>query len=422
MTHFKKSLLAATVALASCQVNAAAFQLVEHSAAGLGRAFAGEAAVADNASVLARNPAAMTRFERTSVSGSLSYIRPDVDVDGDLFKANGSFKASASEKNVAPHAFVPASYFIQPLKKDLAWGVALFSNYGLATDYSDTNPAGLIAGSTDLMTVNFNPNLAWKMNDKLSLGAGLNLVYAKAELNRYAGDTILQLPLGGKDGKVAYMQGDDWGFGWNVGSLYEFNADHRVALTYRSSVKLDFSGDFIYVPAGINTAVDGRLDIELPAQAELAGYHRLNNAFAVHYSVNWTDWSVFKELKGCAAADADKCFTKPENFKDALRYSIGSTWYVSPQWEARVGLAYDESPIPAKYRGLSIPDADRVWYSAGITHHYSKDTSFDFGMTFVDGKEVVVSEVLTESAPLGQWQGSSHGNAFLLSAGVNMKF
>lgn len=83
-TIFKKSLIAATIALATGQVHAAAFQLNEHSASGLGRAYAGEAAIADNASVLARNPAAMTTFDKMAVSVSGTYIKPDVDVEGKL--------------------------------------------------------------------------------------------------------------------------------------------------------------------------------------------------------------------------------------------------------------------------------------------------------------------------------------------------
>lgn len=64
------------------QTHAAGFQLAEQSATGLGRAFAGEAAIADNASVLGRNPGAITRFKQTAFSGGFIYIRPQVDIEG----------------------------------------------------------------------------------------------------------------------------------------------------------------------------------------------------------------------------------------------------------------------------------------------------------------------------------------------------
>ncbi|WP_429101140.1 outer membrane protein transport protein [Aeromonas veronii] len=425
-TIFKKSLIAATIALATGQVHAAAFQLNEHSASGLGRAYAGEAAIADNASVLARNPAAMTTFDKMAVSVSGTYIKPDVDVDGAVY-AGANKMAPASESGIAPAAFVPASYFIQPLNDQWAWGIGIFSNYGLSTEYSKTFPAGAGAGDTELMTFNINPNIAYRVNEHFSIGAGINAVYGAAELNRYAG---LLGPLnppsqGGPlptDTRLAHLKGDTWGFGWNVGTLYEVNENHRFALTYRSQVDMSFDGDFQGLTSG-NRTVDGNLKLDLPAQAEFAGYHRLNQQFAVHYSVNWTDWSAFQELKATSGQCAGGvCLQKDEKFKDSTRYSIGGTWYINPAWEARMGFAYDNTPIEADYRSLSIPDSDRIWYSAGATYHINTDMSVDFGMAYLDGKEVDVNEGLRSHSDSLRWKGTSHGNAFLASAQFNMKF
>ncbi|HDO1381800.1 TPA: outer membrane protein transport protein [Aeromonas veronii] len=425
-TIFKKSLIAATIALATGQVHAAAFQLNEHSASGLGRAYAGEAAIADNASVLARNPAAMTTFDKMAVSVSGTYIKPDVDVDGAVY-AGANKMAPASESGIAPAAFVPASYFIQPLNDQWAWGIGLFSNYGLSTEYSKTFPAGAGAGDTELMTFNINPNIAYRINEHFSVGAGINAVYGAAELNRYAG---LLGPLnppsqGGPlptDTRLAHLKGDTWGFGWNVGTLYEVNENHRFALTYRSQVDMSFDGDF-QGASSRNRTVDGNLKLDLPAQAEFAGYHRLSPQFAVHYSVNWTDWSAFQELKATSSQCAGGvCLQKDEKFKDSTRYSIGGTWYINPAWEARMGFAYDNTPIEADYRSLSIPDSDRIWYSAGATYHINTDMSVDFGMAYLDGKEVDVNEGLRSHSDSLRWKGTSHGNAFLASAQFNMKF
>ncbi|MFQ2123709.1 outer membrane protein transport protein [Aeromonas jandaei] len=427
-TMFKKSLIAATIALATGQVHAAAFQLNEHSASGLGRAYAGEAAIADNASVLARNPAAMTTFDKMAVSVSGTYIKPDVDVDGAIY--SGSTKvAAASESGIAPAAFVPASYFIQPLNDQWAWGIGLFSNYGLSTEYPEAFNAGSAAGNTELVTFNINPNIAYRINEHFSVGAGINAVYGEAELNRFAGLNNSRLP---QDTNIAHLKGDTWGFGWNVGTLYEVNDNHRFALTYRSQVDMSFDGDFQGATAGLAgfqngkpvfKTVDGNLKLDLPAQAEFAGYHRLNQQFAVHYSVNWTDWSAFEELKATSSqCSKGVCLQKDEKFKDSVRYSIGGTWYINPSWEARMGFAYDNTPIEAEYRSLSIPDSDRIWYSAGATYHINTDMSVDFGMAYLDGKKVDVNEGLPDHTSTTRWQGTSHGNAFLASAQFNMKF
>ena len=417
---FKKSLIATAMTLASTQTFAAAFQLNEHSASGLGRAYAGEAAIADNAAVLSRNPAAMTTFDKMALSVSGTYIKPDVDVAGDIY-AGPTKLAPSSESDIAPDAFVPASYFIQPLNDQWAWGIGLFSNYGLSTEYSHTNLAGPIAGDTELVTLNINPNIAYRINSNFSVGAGINAVYAQAELNRYAGALAFSAPLN-SDTPIAHLKGDTWGFGWNVGTLYEINENNRLALTYRSQVDLSFDGDFQGATSG-NRVVDGNLKLDLPAQAEFAGYHRLNQQFAVHYSVNWTDWSTFQELKATSSNCAGGvCLQKDEKFKDSARYALGGTWYVNPSWEARIGFAYDNSPIEPEYRSLSIPDSDRIWYSAGATYHINPDMSLDFGMAYLDGKEVDVNEGLRNHSDALRWKGTSHGNALLASAQFNMKF
>ncbi|MCR6555506.1 outer membrane protein transport protein, partial [Aeromonas sp. CPF2-S1] len=208
----------------------------------------------------------------------------------------------------------------------------------------------------------------------------------------------------------------------NVGTLYEINENNRLALTYRSQVDLSFDGDFQGATSG-NRVVDGNLKLDLPAQAEFAGYHRLNQQFAVHYSVNWTDWSAFQELKATSSNCAGGvCLQKDEKFKDSARYALGGTWYVNPSWEARIGFAYDNSPIEPEYRSLSIPDSDRIWYSAGATYHINPDMSLDFGMAYLDGKEVDVNEGLRNHSDALRWKGTSHGNALLASAQFNMKF
>ena len=135
--------------LMATQAHSAGFQVAEHSASGLGRAFSGEAAVADNAAVLARNPSAMTLFDRAQFSGALTVIDPEVDV---WDRTNGE-----SAKDVAPVQFVPAAYYISPVNEKWAWGIGMFTTYGVATDYPDNIQAGDLAGDTSLISVNLNP-------------------------------------------------------------------------------------------------------------------------------------------------------------------------------------------------------------------------------------------------------------------------
>ncbi|KXF79994.1 outer membrane protein transport protein [Enterovibrio coralii] len=387
-----KTAIAIAVACTSSLAWSAGYQVSEHSASGLGRAFAGEAATADNASVLSRNPAAMTVFDRATTSGVISFVDPNVDV------SHTGPSREQSAKDVAPYAIVPASYYISPINDQFSWGVALFTGYGVATDYPDDFNQGSSAGDTSLVSVTFNPNIAWKANDHWSLGAGLSAVYGIAELNRHVG--ILAVPLQrNPSDKLITMEGDTFGFGWNVGALYELDSNNRFGFAYRSEVTLDFEGDFTdhtgiaaRLPPG--TTVKGDLEAVLPATFEFSGFHQVDPEWAVHYSVLWTEWSQFKELRAtnprCNSSDgAGICFLKEEHYENALRWSLGVTHHLNDQWLVRAGFAFDEQAGEAT---LSIPDTDRYWYSIGATYQYSSDLSFDAGFTLIDSKSGTFSE------------------------------
>lgn len=383
--------LALCAALTSTSVFSAGFQVSEQSASGLGRAFAGEAAIADNAAVISRNPAAMTKFNTMTVSVVGSVVIPDVDVI-----AHDAPNGIQTAKNVAPTAFVPASYFIQPLNERFSWGLALFSGYGVTTDYPADFYDGTSAGKTSLVAINLNPSIAYKVNNQLSLGVGLNAVYAKAELYRHYGQNALPFyPAIKPSDKTINMEGDTWSWGWNIGAFYQLNDNNRFGLAYRSKVDLDFKGDFtdysglVLGSANRGQTIKGKLPVILPATAEFSGFHQLNPQIAVHYSLFWTQWRSFKELRATNAQCNFNgqmpgiCLLKDEDYSDAFRWAIGTTYTLNPNITLRAGFAFDEQGGKAT---LSIPDTDRYWYSAGVTYQHSPRLSIDIGLSYIYGK------------------------------------
>lgn len=230
------SAIATALILAAPTAWSAGFQVSEHSASGLGRAYAGEAAIADNASVIGRNPAQMTMFKEKQISGALHIVNPEIDVTDNT--------SGQTASDVAPMQFVPATYYVNPVDDKWAWGVSLYTVYGVATDYPDAFEAGDVAGDTSLTSVNLNPSVAYRINEQWSVGAGVNVVYAIAKLNRHAGGLYPFFNGNSEGDKLISMEGNTWGHGWNVGVLLEMDANNRIGIAYRSEVKLDFAGDF----------------------------------------------------------------------------------------------------------------------------------------------------------------------------------
>ncbi len=124
---------------------------------------------------------------------------------------------------------------------------------------------------------------------------------------------------------------------------------------------------------------------------ELSGYNRVAPQWAVHYSLTYTSWSQFQELKA-TGSNGQTLFYKEEGFKDAYRLALGTTYYYDDNWTFRTGIAFDDSPVPANNRSISIPDQDRLWLSAGTTYAFNKDASVDVGVSYMHGQHVEIKE------------------------------
>lgn len=424
-TLFTKSALAVAVAIVSTQAWSAGFQLNEFSSSGLGRAYSGEGAIADDAGNASRNPALITLFDRPTFSAGAVYIDPDVNISGSSPFTGRSTKAD----NIALTAWVPNLHFVAPINEQFGWGASVTSNYGLATEFHDNYIGGEYGGKTDLKTMNLNLSGAYRLNDNWSFGLGFDAVYADAKIERYAGEQTAGAGLPRNGSQIASLEGDEWGYGWNAGILYELDKDNRYGFTYRSEVKVDFDGDYkssinplvnglpgagTAFPAGTSgRTVPGSLSLHLPEMWELSGYNRVAPQWAVHYSIAYTSWSQFQELKA-TGNDGQTLFYKEEGFRDSYRLALGTTYYMDDNWTFRTGIAYDDSPVPANKRSISIPDQDRLWLSAGTTYAFNDNASVDVGASYMHGQKVTVNE--------GPYTFHSEGKAWLFGTNFNYAF
>jgi len=420
---FTKTLIAASLALVSADTFAAAFQLAEQNASGLGRAYAGEASIADDASVVARNPALMTLFKDKQLSVAAIGVVPDVSIEGESTN-NGIDPSALDDDSIAPSAVVPAAYFTMPYNDKVSVGFGAFSNFGLSTEFNDDYVAGQIAGETEIVTVNLNASVAYKVTEQFSFGIGLNYIYADATVIRKVGANASGIDFGAD---AVNLQGDDTGLGLNVGLMYQLDENSRFGFNYRSETDITFEGDFsndLPVAAGGTggAQLPGSVELTLPAIAEFSGSHQLDEKLGVHYSVLWTGWSSFESLEAqVTAPTGDKfvAFEKQEQFDDAFRYSIGADYQYNEDLLLRAGVAFDESPVSQTHLSISIPDTDRFWFSVGGNYAIDTQSNVDLGVSVVRGK----TQNFTESDDSGsQWGFESKGHAVVIGAQYNYKF
>ncbi|POR98279.1 outer membrane protein transport protein [Haemophilus influenzae] len=447
MKKFNQSLLATAMLLAAGGANAAAFQLAEVSTSGLGRAYAGEAAIADNASVVATNPALMSLFKTAQFSTGGVYVDSRINMNGDV---DASIKAtmnmtkygSASWRNVVPGAFVPNLYFVAPVNDKFALGAGMNVNFGLKSEYDDSYNAGVFGGKTDLSAINLNLSGAYRVTEGLSLGLGVNAVYANAQVERNAGiiaDTVqdqqIQKALKAVDSKTVipdYVTSKDksvvslqdraaWGFGWNAGVMYQFNEANRIGLAYHSKVDIDFADrTATSLEAGvIGAGKKGDLTLTLPDYLELSGFHQLTDKLAVHYSYKYTHWSRLTKLNA-NFEDGKKAFDKELQYSNNSRVALGASYNLYEKLTLRAGIAYDQA-ASRHHRSAAIPDTDRTWYSLGATYKFTPNLSADLGYAYLKGKKVHFKEVQQVGGHIitnANYTSQAHANLY----GLNLNY
>lgn len=464
-----RAVTTALIVLTSGTAHAAFFQLAENSPAGLGNANAGGAAVADDASTVWYNPAGLTRLQGQELVLGGHFIAPSfkasrVSASTVAFPAvpfpppyaagsstiNGGNGGDAGES-----ALVPNFYYAHQYNDRLHFGLGVNAPFGLATDYANDWAGRYHADRSEIMTVNINPTLAYKVNEAFSLGAGINYQQLEATLTQavdfgsICAAVALQASnpalLCGAQGSQASsgkakVEADDDAWGYNFGFLWNLNSSTRFGLHYRSKLEYELEGDFdITRPSGVTVSpvvtgatglVDSnaKADVTLPAMLSLSAFAQLNPTWAVMGDITRTYWGDLPELRiEFDSTQNDSIVTL--DLKDVNRYSVGATYTPGGAWMYRAGIALDKTPTPnATARTPRLPDEDRLWLSLGAGYKSSDKLQFDFAYTYImvdDAKVEKTAGPLTaqdENTFRGNLTANYEGSTHVLSAQARWRF
>lgn len=420
-----KTLLTLAVAASLTSVptlsHAAGFQLAEYSATGLGRAYAGEAAMADNASAQWRNPAMLTYLKGTQVSTGAIYVNPNVDVHGDVTFNNSTTRVESND--YANDAVIPNFYLSHQINEKLVAGLALGTNYGMETELGSNFAASHFGDEAMVKTMEANANLGYQLTDAVSIGGGVRYVIGEGHFGATA-PAQSPLPQGTT---LKYMEGEDTAWGWQAGAAWQINPSNRVGLTYKSEVDLKLSGT-AKIFTGTTVFNDaGYMVLTMPATAEIASFHQVTDKLALHGSINWTDWSSFEKLE----AELDKLGTqmvKEENWKDNYRFALGATYQLDSKLALRSGVAYDMGAVSDQNRTITIPETDRIWLSIGAGYEVTEQFTVDAGFTYIVAKDASIKESRgyesddKAAAVGGTFTGQTTGSVWLLGVQASYRF
>jgi long-chain fatty acid transport protein len=427
MSSFPLNRLTLGVALAGCAglTQAAGFALIEQNASGLGSAYAGQAASAQDASTVFFNPAGMGLLPGSQlvVTGSL------VDLSA-KFQDGGSTAAplqtlGGTGGDAGGLSFVPNAYYVYPVNKDLALGIGVNAPFGLKTEYDQTWMGRFQAVKSELQTINVNPSLSYKLNDTVLLGIGLSAQYIDATLTNMVNYSALAGgALGGGLQGLADVKGNDWGWGYNLGALFNLG-DTRIGIAYRSEVDYTLEGDVSFANVPPPMAANPLLqtgpvtaDVAMPASASLSLFHKFNPKVDLLADITWTGWSTFDVLT-VRRTSGTVVSSTTENWQDSWRYSLGVNWHQNDAWTWRAGVAYDQTPVEDAYRTARIPDNSRIWVALGGQYRLSEKSALDFGYAYLFVKDASIDS----TAPgAGTLLGSYDNSVNILSAQYTYTF
>ncbi len=418
--------VAAALALSAGQAFGSNFALQEQSGSGVGNAFAGGAAAAEDASTVWFNPAGMSRIP--GIQGAIA---------GDVICLSTKFSNNASEPaalqplggdggDAGTCAFVPSLYLVVPINKQFAFGLGVGAPFGLKTDYDASWLGRFQAVESRVATVNINPALSWKINDMFTVGAGVDYQHINATLTNavnYSGalasaaaqaaagglipPSVIPPILAGVGGleSQAAVNGNDNAWGWNIGLLFEPDKDTRLGAQYRSAIKYTVAGQVNFnnpalpstlppslapivglLATGVNQVLasgDVTLQLKVPQSWNVSVFHTLEDKkWDLMADLQYTGWSSIQALTIVRSTGA-VLSTTPENFRNTWRGSIGANYHYSDQWMFRAGVAYDQSPVNDTWRTPRLPDNNRTWIAIGAQYRATPQLALDLGYTYI---------------------------------------
>lgn len=375
---------------ATGEARADSFALNENSTVELGRANAGPTTQTDDASAAFGNPALMSLFEAPTFTASLSGV----------FGADESFRDAGSTditgaplgpgaENFLDDAAVPALHAVYPLDGRWALGLSVTAPFGLATSYESSWAGRYQAIESELITISINPSVSYRLSDTLSIGAGLSAQYAEATLTNAidfgvvclgalepAACASLGLLPQSADG-LAAIEGDDWGYGFNIGVAWTPSETLRIGLAYRSQVDHELEGDadFTVPPqAAVLTAggafadTGGSAALDLPATLEAGVRWQASERATVYANLRWRYWSSVEELRVRFDNPAQPDAVEELHYEDSGRIAVGLDYVLSEDWAVRGGVAYDETPTQHEFRSARISDDNRLYFALGASY------------------------------------------------------
>ncbi len=456
--------------LINSAVHASGYQFGTQSARNQGSANAGALEAVD-ATVLYYNPAGLAYLQGSNLSLDLAVVFPKSEFhysqayNGNIVTPTPVSNATRGGDYVKT-TLVPHAYFAHQIDEKYTVGLGLFVPYGSAVNFDENFAGRYFTRSSELKSININPSLAIKLSPQHRVGLGISAQYMRAEIDKNysmqtlavnlcaqslsclnaAGLKAISALYANVPDTIAHTEGNVWGYGFNLGYIYEPNPATRLGIAYRSSIRSDFKGRTEFqVPAlpgsnplsaslatSLNAALknaDASLLIKTPESLALSVYHQTDGPWAYMADISYTRNSRLQQIAIVTPTPAlpSRTLTLKTAWRDTYKVSVGSSYNWDDKTQLRAGYMYDQGANEqAQYALPTMPDSDRQWLSLGMSYRLNHQHTIDLAYSHVWLQRAQIARtdddyVLSNGSP-GKLSGDYQSSLNLLSLQWNYKF
>jgi len=430
----------------SRDVQAQGFFINQQSVRGLGRADAGNVAAANDPGTVFFNPAGMTELWRAdessirwkaAVSVHTIIPRATLNNDGSTAATPGTLGtplpiAATNASNPTDPTPVPNGYLAYRGKSDRWYlGVGLNLPFGLSEEYSADWWGRYDSVKAKLTTKNFASTLAFRLNEKISIGGGIDFQSADSELSSAIPNPLIPGgPSAATDARIS-ITGDDLAVGFNAGILLKPQDKLRIGFHYRSGMNYELEGKattsgFTGPLASLNSETDARAELQLPKIVAAGFAYEATDALTIYGDYSWFGWNVF-DVTRIEFSNGSPDAVRNPNFKNGHGAAAGVDYDWSEKFSVRGGFKLDRSPTVDGSRDTTFADDNRYWLAGGMTYLFSKHVALDIAVThvLVDETTVDVTRSFFEASPVAssaQVKGTVDSVVNTIAGGVRFSF
>ena len=366
-----------------CTAGAAALELYETGAPDLGTASAGRAAMAADASTAAANPAGMTQLDRSQLLTASGALLPFTNFD----LAPQTTTKGTSGGNAGVFTPLGAFFYVNKLSERIRLGLAIYSDYGLAVNYSTQWAGRYYVTREALFSGKLAPSIAYELNDWLSVGAGFNFSVARLTFRAKVNNALPRFGDGGMS-----LESWDEEFGGTAGLLLKPITNLRLGLTYQSPDYFNFGFRPFLTNLGpglaaISKRIGGTqfsVPLTEPQQVMASAFFKVLPNFSLMGNVGWQNWQEFGEFPVGISAKNQTTIDANLHFSNTWQIAIGQQLRIAEKWLWSAGFAYDSAPVSQANRSAVLPIDRQLRYGTGIQYEVNHDITAGAAWEFLD--------------------------------------